>query len=425
LLEDRMTKAVKQEEWEGSLLDWIDFAYTEYFEPDALREYQRWLTDQLAKPGNVVPFRLVSGRAPKGTEFVRRDGTVLYAADNEPLAGLWGLVAQRRGTPGADLKELLSRRLIPGSWPPNRKPTRFSCRWGPAPLQLKGWGMKIAHLLDSGRNSIPVEPEQLARRALLTLSLVNCFPMPNRSWVEFSRNGVVTSDLAELPEVQSLLLSYIAEHIGGAVHLGPLFAAFGPGCRVALDVDWRRKAAAYRFAVRPKTAKPEDSRRPKPRVGAKRAAMDGPRAFVPSRDILPDLHAVIAELRLWLSTHPGVERLDDRAGGSNGTAYVRFEVRHLADTDLVIARPHFPGSVWRASDYTRVFHLNGDTKVSAIRRLMEMEENGLKLDEIIEPAVTELRTWGGRLTGENPCFVLVGTDGAKGLYCYTKRGVRS
>jgi len=254
---------------------------------------------------------------------------------------------------------------------------------------------------------------------------VNCFPMPNRSWVEFSRNGAVTSDLAELPEVQSLLLSYIAEHIGGAVHLGPLFAAFGPGCRVALDVAWRRKAAAYRFAVRPKTAKPEESRRPKRQVGAKRAAMDGPRAFIPSGDILPDLHAVIAELRLWLSTHPGVERLDDRAGGSNGTPYVRFEVRHLADTDLVIDRPHFPGSVWRASDYTRVFHLNGDTKVSAIRRLMEMEENGLKLDEIIEPAVTELRTWDGRLTGENPCFVLVGTDGAKGLYCYTKRGVRS
>jgi len=168
-----MIKSVKLESWEGSLLDWIDFASTEYFEPDSLREYQRWLTDQLAKPGNVVPFRLVSGRAPKGTEFVRHDGTVLYAADNEPLAGLWGLVAQRRGAPGADLKELLSRRLIPGSWPPNRKPTRFSCRWGPAPLQLKDWGMKIAHLLDSGRNSIPVEPEQLARRALLTLSLVN------------------------------------------------------------------------------------------------------------------------------------------------------------------------------------------------------------------------------------------------------------
>ena len=48
--------------------------------------------------------------------------------------------------------------------------------------------------------------------------------------------------------MQSLLLSSIADHIGGAVHLEPLFAAFGPGRRVALVPDWRRKAAEYRFA---------------------------------------------------------------------------------------------------------------------------------------------------------------------------------
>jgi hypothetical protein len=412
-----MTKSLKLERWEGSLLDWIDFAGTEYFEPEMLRDYQRWLTDQLAKPGNVVPFRLVSGRAPKGTEFVRRDGTILYAADNEPVSGLWGLVADGTGMLGSDLKDLLARKVIPGSWPPNRKPTRFSCRWGPAPLRLKDRGMKIAHLIDSGRNPIPVEPEHLARRALLTLSFANCFPMPNRGCVEFSRNGTASDDLAERLEVQSLLLSFVAEHIGGSSHLDPLFAAFGAGCRVALDGEWQRKAAEYRFAVRPVPAGPKASRLPKLRGGATRAPMDGPRAFVAGEEVYAELHAVIADLKTWLSMHPHVERLDDRARGPNGRPYVKFQVRHLAGSDLVIERPSFPGAAWTAADYTGVFHLNGDTKVSAIRRLIEMEESGLELDEIIEPVITRA-PYQGQVTGENPRFILVGSDDAEGLYCY-------
>lgn len=413
-------KSLKLTSWEGSLLDWIDFASTEYFAQETLREYQRWLIDQLDKPGNVVPFRLVSGRAPKGKEFVRRDGTVLYAADNEPLSGLWGLVAEGKGPPREDLGGLLAGKSIPGSWPPKRKPTRFTCRWGPAPLRLKDRGMKIAHLIDAGRNPIPIEPDQLKRRALLTLSLANCFPMPNRACVEFSRGGAATDDLAERPEVQSLLLSFVAEHIGGASYLEPLLAAFGAACPVSLEPEWKRKAAAFLFAVRPKSRWALPDRASAPPAAASRSS-DGPRSFGVRKEVYPDLHAALAELKDWLAAHPGVERLDDWPGtAAHGTAYVRFQVDHLAGTDLVIPRPGFPGSKWTAADYTGVFHLNGDTKAMAIRTLVEMAENGLEIEEMIEPDLTATKTINGRLTGENPRFILVGRNDAEGFYCYRR-----
>ncbi|MBE2254291.1 MAG: hypothetical protein IAE78_32475 [Myxococcus sp.] len=412
--------SLKQHSWEGSLFEWIELAQAEYFPAATLSEYQRWLSEQLAKPGNVVPFRLVSCRAPKGAEFLRSDGTVFYAADNEPLAGLWGLVAAAGRAPEPDLKALLTRGAIPGSWPPNKKPVRFTCRWGPARLGLKDRGMKIAHLLDSGRNGIPFHPDQLGRRALLTLSLVNCFPMPNRSVVEFSRNQAVAGDLAEFPEVQSLILSFMAEHLGSAEQLTPLLAAFGPGCRVSLDADWKAKAEAFRFSVRPRTQAASGTSAagtPPPPARPAGAAPDGPRAFGPKRLVHPDLYALVAALKGWLAAHPCVERLDDRSAGSNQGAYARFNVQHLAGTDLVIPRQTL-GGVWTAADYTGVFRLNGDTRVRAVRRLIEMVDSGLELDEVLEPDVTARRVMKRGPTGENPRFITNGSDDADGLYCY-------
>lgn len=412
--------SLRQQSWEGSLFEWIELAQAEYFPATTLKAYQRWLSEQLEKPGNVVPFRLVSGRAPKGAEFLRSDGTVLYAADNEPVAGLWGLVASAGKAPEADLKELLARGAIPGSWPPRQVPARFTCRWGPAPLRLKDRGMKIAHLLDSGRNAIPVHPEHLARRALLTLSLVNCFPMPNRSVVEFSRNRAITGDLAELPEVQSLILSFMAEHLGSEEQLMGLFAAYGPGCRVGLDADWKAKAEAFRFTVRPRAQAASGtsaSGAPPPPPRAPGATPDGPRAFRLSRVVHADLHALVAALKAWLAANPGVERLDDRSGGSNRKACARFDIQHLAGTDLVIHRPSL-GGVLTAVDYTGVFRLNGDTRVRAVRRLIDMVDSGLELEEILEPDVTKRRQTERGPTGEKPRFVTTGSDDADGLYCY-------
>ena len=415
-----MPASLKLEGWEGSLREWIEFARGEYFSAEVLRGYQEWLAEQVAKPLNVVPFRLVSGRAPKGAEFVRRaDGTVFYAADNEPLAGIWGLVSRDSRAPDVDLKDLLARGVVPGSWPPKQLPARFRCRWGPARLSLKDRGMKLAHLLDSGRNGIPIDPEQLHRRALLTLSLVNCFPMPNRSFVEFSRNNMISGDLAELPEVQSLLLSFIRDLLQGSTLIELLFAAFGAGCRVALDSAWERKANEFRFAVRPKSESQQANRvLHAVRGAAKRSSQNGPMAFLPSTALLPDLHAVIVELKTWLAKHPSVQRLDDVVGPPNGRPQVRFNVQHIAESDFVMNRPSFPGTKWSAADYTGVFVLNGDTKVAAVRRLIEMDESGLDLDEIIEPDITRLRTLKGQPTGEKPRFILTGANDAEGLYCY-------
>lgn len=413
--------SLKNESWEGTLLDWIEFAHAEYFSPETLRDYDRWLAEQLARPKNVIPFRLVSGKAPKGSEFVRSDDTVLYGADNEPLAGLWGIVSRSGKAPEVGMKELLATGQIPGSWPPKQTPSRFHCeRWGPAPLRLKDRGMKIAHLLDAGRNEIPVEPEHLARRAFLTLSLANCFPMPNRQWVEFSREGRVSSDLAEAPEVQSLLFSFVADHMGGAEHVQPLLVSFGPNCPVRLRSDWERDAAAFRFAVRPKSGTIHEA--PKPPRASRRptnatAREDGPRAFYPRLKCYPDLFVLLEDIKAWLAENPGVERLDDRKDGSNPKPRAHFRVDHLEGTGLVIRRPNVGGQ-WTDSDYTGVFHLNSDTKAAAVSLLVEMAENGLNIAEILEPSVTNFRHWKGNPTGEKPCFIVPGTAGARGLYCY-------
>lgn len=415
-----MSHSLKRVGWEGSLRDWIDFALEEYPAPELLRDCQRWLIEQVSRAHNIVPFRLVSGRAPKGAEFVRQDGTILYAADNEPVAGLWGLVAQRDCAPDVDMRELLERRSIPGSWPPKTKPTRFTCRWGPAPLPLKDRGMKIAHLIDSGRNPIPVQPEHLARRALLTLSFVNCFPMPNRAVVAFSRNGMATDDLAERPEVQSLLLSFVAEYVGAEL-IEQLFVAHGPDCRVALDPDWARKASEFHFGVVPKTLGTTATRPVTSRTAWQRTPSGGARAYVPTGEIFADLYAVVSEVKRWLETYAEAdrpERLDDRPGRGNPKAYIRFQVSHLADSHMHLERPHFPGTSLSAADFTGVFRLNGDTKTQALQQLISMAEDGLEIDEILEPNLTEIRTIQGKLAGEKPRFILAGREAADGLYCY-------
>lgn len=233
--------------------------------------------------------------------------------------------------------------------------------------------------------------------------------MPHSGCVEFARDGKPCGDLAELPEVQALLLSFVAELVGAAP-VERLFEAFAPTRPFSLVPAWQQRASAFRFAVRPKQA----GAAPSGRGGAE----DGPRSFGKSAHVYSGLRALIAELRNWLMANPGVQRLDDRAGGSNGTPYARFRVDHLATAELAIERPNFPGTHWNADAYTGVFRLNGDSKASAIQRLVAMDDNGLEVDEVIEPSITLFRTYKGNPSGEKPCFILVGSDSAEGLYCY-------
>lgn len=230
------------EKFSKMIMEWAEFLPS----PGQIIDHEKWLIKQYGIKPNILPLRHFKS-LPKGAT-VTQDQVVYYGADNELLSSFIKRYENGFPAPSKSLQRLIVEKEVFVSWHPKVKPD-FAAKYGPCITGQKLSGFKSAHLLDAGRNHLGYSEEDLKRRSHRSLSLINCFPFPNRTFYSFQMNGESYGDPAENKLVQAILLSFMKDYINND-EIFSRFLKHTDAKEISILRDWRTIASAMRICCR-------------------------------------------------------------------------------------------------------------------------------------------------------------------------------
>lgn len=418
----------KNEEFQGSLYDLLVDANEHLFKfKEFTRAVQEYVEDQLKLASNILPVRKHAGFEKRGEIRYPSGSDIGYiSADNEPLAYLTNLWF--RGQIIEDpLVKMFSNGSMVASWKCDIAPKPEGYRFGGVQTEFRRKGLKLAHILDAGRDlDSPSSTEnEMSIRFLRSISPINVFLFPNKRSCNFEIKEnpfdwvPQNSDWAEDVSLRSAVLGWFVSLWGEQIYLEN--NKFGQV--IEINEKWEDFLKGTRVRIVPKikdsVAIQQVQEILRRKVALKPLSVENAGACPSvSSDKALDIKSAVEVLRQWRKSHPNVERLDGKATTEgNRTKWLHIKVDGYSAIDSFKS---WHGDSFNGSDYNGIVNFHGDAKVEAIDDFIELIDNCEDYKDVLQMSATyEFRSRPKKNPQIKPKFALQGyTNGVQGFYLY-------
>lgn len=202
--------------FKGTIYEIIQYADEIMPPPKDILRAQNWVVEQETSLKHSLPIRKFVDFPNRGSIF-SFENRQFMPVDNEPLTKVFdSLVAGI--LPARSYSEMIMARTIPVSRyiedPVLRQGGTLWLSKVDTEFRRNGW--KLAHLVDAANGvEKPKKVEHFVQRYYRAMSMTNIVPFPSIGVVGFRQSFTPRKDIAEDPLVQSILLGYMSDYIGG------------------------------------------------------------------------------------------------------------------------------------------------------------------------------------------------------------------
>ena len=213
-----------------------------------------WIKNQVEEKEFILPFRRFKGYMSRGKIYTFNDRDFL-SVDNEALTAVYDDLNNYINSCKSYSELILNKKIIMSFRTDNELiKEKKLFKHGIVKTKLREHGLKLAHLIDSGRSENKKESEvTFIVRFLKSMHPINIIPFPNSKHINFKDINFknTRNDLAEDPLIQGLLLSFLNEYIGKHYMLDYL-ELINVDSSIIIQ-DWREIAEKLKFTTCPKT----------------------------------------------------------------------------------------------------------------------------------------------------------------------------